>query len=111
MSRILLSEPIDDAGMTYLEDNAEVVISPDPSDQSVGNLLPEADALIVRTATQITREMIAAASRLKVISRTGGGLNNVDVDAATEFGVVVCGVKGVQDRSVAEHQSHLNVVM
>ncbi len=103
MSRILLSEPIDAAGMAYLKDKAEVVTSPDPSEQSVGNLLPQTDALIVRTATRITREMIAAANRLKVISRTGGGLNNVDVDAATEFGVVVCGVKGVQDRSVAEH--------
>jgi len=89
--------------MTYLENKAEVAVSPDPSQQSVGKLLQEADALIVRTATQITREMIAGAGRLKVISRTGGGLNNVDVDAATDFGVVVCGVKGVQDRSVAEH--------
>ena len=103
MSRILLSEPIDHAGMKYLEDKAEVVVSPDPSEQSVGNLLPGADALIVRTATRITRQMLASADRLKVISRTGGGLNNVDVDAATDFGVVVCGVKGVQDRSVAEH--------
>jgi D-3-phosphoglycerate dehydrogenase len=47
--------------------------------------------------------MIQKGSRLKVISRTGGGLNNVDVEAATEHNIVVCGVKGPQDRFVAEH--------
>ena len=80
-----------------------MVISPDPSESTVGTLMKDADALIVRTATRITREMIMNAKRLKVISRTGGGLNNVDVDAATEFSVVVCGVKGPQDLYVAEH--------
>ena len=103
MFRILLSEPIEAAGLTALQGKAEVVISPDPSNETVGRLLKDADALILRTATKVSREMIAAAPRLKVISRTGGGLNNVDIDAATEFGVVVAGVKGPQDRYVAEH--------
>ena len=103
MHKVLLSEPIDVAGMRVLEGRAEVVISPDPSGETVSPLLQDADALIVRTATQVTREMIEGASRLKVISRTGGGLNNVDVEAATDSHVVVCGVKGAQDRSVAEH--------
>jgi D-3-phosphoglycerate dehydrogenase len=47
--------------------------------------------------------MIESAPHLEVISRTGGGLDNVDVEAATESNVVVCGVKGPQDRFVAEH--------
>jgi D-3-phosphoglycerate dehydrogenase len=101
--RILLSEPIEAAGLAALQGKAEVVISPDPSNETVGRLLKDADALILRTATKVSRAMIAAAPRLKVISRTGGGLNNVDIDAATEFGVVVAGVKGPQDRYVAEH--------
>ena len=103
MFRILLSEPIEAAGMAALQGKAEVVISPDPSNETVGRLLRDADALILRTATKVTRAMIAASPRLKVISRTGGGLNNVDIDAATEYGVVVAGVKGPQDRYVAEH--------
>ena len=103
MKKVLLSEPIDKAGLNMLEGRVEVVISPDPSEASVGRLLKDADGLIVRTATQITREMIEGAGQLKVISRTGGGLNNVDVEAATECNVVVCGVKGPQDRFVAEH--------
>jgi len=103
LKTVLLSEPIEDAGIKLLDQKAEVLISPDPSEASVGRLMEEADALIVRTATRITREMIEKAPRLKVISRTGGGLNNVDVEAATEHRVVVCGVKGPQDRYVAEH--------
>ncbi|OEU44310.1 MAG: hypothetical protein BBJ60_10520 [Desulfobacterales bacterium S7086C20] len=103
MKKVLLSEPIDNAGMMILEDRVEVVISPDPSEQSVGQLLQDADGLILRTATQVTRKMIEDAAHLKVISRTGGGLNNVDIEAATDCNVVVCGVKGPQDRFVAEH--------
>ena len=71
--------------MAALQGKAEVVISPDPSNETVGRLLRDADALILRTATKVTRAMIAASPRLKVISRTGGGLNNVDIDAATEY--------------------------
>lgn len=103
MRKIVLSEPIDAAGIKILENRAEVVVSPDPSEETVGRLMQDADALIVRTATQVTGRMIENAQRLKVISRTGGGLNNVDVDTATACGVVVCGVKGPQDRFVAEH--------
>lgn len=103
MFRILLSEPIEAAGMAALQGKAEVLISPDPSGETVGRLLRDADALILRTATKVTKDMIAASPRLKVISRTGGGLNNVDIDAATSHGVVVAGVKGPQDRYVAEH--------
>ncbi|MGE5841531.1 MAG: hydroxyacid dehydrogenase, partial [Deltaproteobacteria bacterium] len=103
MDTILLSELIEESAVKLLEDKARVVVSPDPSDATVGRLLEEADALILRTATRVTREMFQKAKRLKVVSRTGGGLNNVDVDAATDYRVVVCGVKGPQDRYVAEH--------
>jgi D-3-phosphoglycerate dehydrogenase len=103
MKKVLLSEPIDQAGLKILEGRVHVVVSPDPSEHSVGPLMTEADALIVRTATRVSRTMIEAADRLRVISRTGGGLDNVDIQAATDFHVVVCGVKGPQDRFVAEH--------
>jgi len=103
LKKVLLSESIDEAGMRILQGKAEVIVSPDPSNETVGRLIPDAEALILRTATQVSRAMIQKAPGLKVISRTGGGLNNVDVDAATERNVVVCGVKGPQDRFVAEH--------
>ena len=86
MKKIVLSEPIDEMGMKVLEDRAEVVVSPDPSEETVARLMQDADALIVRTATQVTAQMIKNSLRLKGISRTGGGLNNVDIDTATAAG-------------------------
>ncbi len=103
MKKVLLAEPIDDAGIQALKGRVEIVISPDPSGESVGKLLRDVHGLIVRTATKVTRPMIESACHLEVISRTGGGLDNVDIEAATECHVVVCGVKGPQDRFVAEH--------
>lgn len=102
MKKVLLAEPIEEAGMQVLRGKVDTLISPDPSGESVGRLLKEVQGLIVRTATRVTRSMIESAPHLEVISRTGGGLDNVDVEAATESGVVVCGVKGPQDRFVAE---------
>ena len=103
MRKILLSEPIDDSGIRLLEGKAEIVFCPEPTVQAIGRLIKDADALIIRTAGSVTREMMEGAGRLKVISRTGGGLNNVDIEAATDYNIVVCGVKGPQDRMVAEH--------
>jgi D-3-phosphoglycerate dehydrogenase len=103
LKKVLLAEPIDEAGMKVLHGKVDILISPDPSGESVGQLLKEAQGLIVRTATKVTRPMIESAPHLEVISRTGGGLDNVDIEAATGRNVVVCGVKGPQDRFVAEH--------
>ena len=103
MSKILLSETIHKSGIELLESQAEVVVCPEPTEEAIGNLIRDVDALIIRTAGKVTREMIKKAERLKVISRTGGGLNNVDIEAATDYHIVVCGVKGPQDRLVAEH--------
>jgi D-3-phosphoglycerate dehydrogenase len=103
LKKVLLAEPIDEAGMKVLQGKVDILISSDPSGESVGQFLKEAHGLIVRTATQVTRPMIESAPRLEVISRTGGGVDNVDIEAATGRNVVVCGVKGPQDRFVAEH--------
>ena len=103
MRKILLSESIDASGIRLLEDKADIVFCPEPTEQAIGRLIKDVDALIIRTAGSVTREIMEGAGRLKVISRTGGGLNNVDIEAATDYNIVVCGVKGPQDRMVAEH--------
>jgi len=103
MSKVLLSEAIHESGIRLLENKVEIIVCPEPSEEAIGSLINEVDALIIRTAGKVTREMIKQAGRLKVISRTGGGLNNVDIKAATDYNIVVCGVKGPQDRMVAEH--------
>ena len=64
--------------------------------------LADADALIVRSATTVTREVIDAAPRLRVIARAGTGVDNVDVPAATERGILVLNAPGANSVSVAE---------
>ena len=111
MKKVLFAEPIDEAGMKVLKGKVDFLISPDPSGESVGQLLKEVQGLIVRTATKVTPSIIESAPHLEVISRTGGGLDNVDIEAATESSVVVCGVKGPQDRFVAELAVTLNMTL
>ena len=64
--------------------------------------LADADALVVRSATTVTRALIEAAPKLRVIARAGTGVDNVDVDAATERGIVVMNAPGANSISVAE---------
>jgi D-3-phosphoglycerate dehydrogenase / 2-oxoglutarate reductase len=64
--------------------------------------LANADALIVRSATQVTAQLIAAGPKLRVIARAGTGVDNVDVDAATARGILVMNAAGANSISVAE---------
>lgn len=65
--------------------------------------VPEADALLVRSATTVDAEVIAAANNLKIIGRAGVGLDNVDIAAATERGVMVCNAPTSNIHSACEH--------
>ena len=64
--------------------------------------LAEADALVVRSATRVTADVIQAAPRLLAIARAGTGVDNVDVDAASARGIVVMNAPGANSISVAE---------
>lgn len=63
----------------------------------------DADALVVRSETLVTEEVLAAAPRLKVVSRAGVGVDNIDVDAATRAGVIVLNAPGANATSAGEH--------
>jgi D-3-phosphoglycerate dehydrogenase / 2-oxoglutarate reductase len=65
--------------------------------------LRDADGLVVRSATRVDRELLSAAPQLKVVGRAGEGVDNVDVEAATEAGVVVMNTPGGNTVSAAEH--------
>jgi D-3-phosphoglycerate dehydrogenase len=69
----------------------------------VAEAIADADAMLIRTATRVTPELLDGASRLRVIGRAGVGVDNVDVDAATRRGVVVMNTPGGNSVSVAEH--------
>ena len=67
--------------------------------QEIGNY----EALIVRSATKVTKEVIEAAGRLRIVGRAGTGLDNVDTEAATRRGIVVMNTPGGNTITTAEH--------
>src|SRR3954464_11012722 len=98
--KVLVRETIADAGLELLRASHDVVVD---TDAPLGEILGDYDALIVRSATKVTADVIAAGSRLKVIGRAGVGVDNVDVDAATRRGIVVANAPESNVASAAEH--------
>lgn len=104
MARILVTEEIADNGLEKLRDAGhEVDIQLGLSPEELLATIPGAQALIIRSATTVTREVLAAASDLVVVGRAGIGLDNVDTDAATERGVMVVNAPQSNTLSTAEH--------
>lgn len=104
---VLVAEKLSPAGIALLEEDFEVR-HVDGSDRS--QLLPalaDVDALVVRSATQVDAEVVAAADRLQVVARAGVGLDNVDVDAATKAGVLVVNAPTSNIISAAEQAINL----
>jgi len=90
VTRILIADPLEAEGLAILRAAGAELIEPAGGDRSrLPELLAVADALIVRSATRVTRELLAGAPRLRVIGRAGVGVDNIDVDAAAERGIQV----------------------
>lgn len=101
---VLLPQAIEPEAIALLErENCTITTAPDPKPETVLPLIKNAHGLILRTGITITRDLIDAADKLMVISRTGGGFDNVDVEAASEHGIIVTSNLGVNTISVAEH--------
>jgi D-3-phosphoglycerate dehydrogenase len=104
MSRILVTEPIADGGLDRLRAAGhEVDIRVGLTANELLEAIRGAHALVIRSATQVTAEVLAAADVLMVVGRAGIGLDNVDVAAATERGVMVVNAPQSNIVSAAEH--------
>ena len=84
--KVLVREKIADAGIDLLREHFDVVVD---EKSPLEPLLAAADALIVRSATKVTAEVLAQAPKLRMVHRAGVGVDNVDVEAATRRGIVV----------------------
>lgn len=107
---ILIAEPLAPAGIELFQSQSgwKTVVS---NPKEYGQHLAEADALLVRSAVQVDRDVLAKAPKLRVIGRAGVGVDNVDLDAATEAGVLVMNTPGGNAVSVAEHTLALMLAM
>jgi len=102
--RILIADPLEKSGIDILRSaGAEVTVVESADRPRLKELIADADALVVRSATKVTRELLAAAPKLKVVGRAGIGVDNVDVPAATELGVLVVNAPTANVMSAVEH--------
>jgi len=108
--KILVAEPVAAAGIELLRSNPDLeVIVSNPKEYAA--FLAEADALMVRSAVKVTKEVLEKAPKLRVIGRAGVGVDNVDLAAATAAGVLVMNTPGGNAVSVAEHTVALMLAM
>jgi D-3-phosphoglycerate dehydrogenase len=105
LSRVLLTDGIASDAVGKLEsfDGVEAVTMGTPTPQELLALIPDFEAIIVRSPTQVTAQVIAAGRRLKFIGRAGVGVDNIDVAAATARGIVVINSPRSNTTSTAEH--------
>ncbi len=104
MDRILIADPLEASGLEILRaGGAQVDMLRSEDRPRLIELLPAYDALVVRSATKVTRDVIVAGRRLRVIGRAGVGVDNVDVEAATEHGVLVVNAPTANLMSATEH--------
>ncbi len=103
--KVLISDPIAEEGIKILQDaGLEVVIKTGLSkEELIQELQKDVDAIIIRSATKMTADVIEAAPKLKLIARAGTGLDNVDLEAANRRGIVVMNCPGGNTVSAAEH--------
>ena len=99
----MIADKLAQSTVAALGDQVEVRWVDGPDREKLLAAVPEADALLVRSATTVDAEVLAAASKLKIVARAGVGLDNVDVAAATERGVLVVNAPTSNIHSAAEH--------
>ncbi|MET0824126.1 MAG: phosphoglycerate dehydrogenase [Solirubrobacterales bacterium] len=101
--RVLVKEKIAEAGVELLRSEFDVELGVDWDADELERRIGEFDAILIRSATKITPELIERAGRLKVIGRAGTGVDNVDMAAATKRGIIVANAPESNSVAAAEH--------
>ena len=101
--RILVADPIAADGIERLREAGEVEVATGLSVEELKARIADADALVVRSETKVTAEVLAAATRLRVVGRAGVGVDNIDLEAATRHGVLVLNAPTGNTIAAAEH--------
>ena len=104
MLKVLISDPMSNvAEQIFEENNISVDVITGLSEEELIKIIPEYDGLLVRSATKVTKNILAAATKLKAIARAGAGVDNIDLVTAKENGVVVMNTPGGNTNATAEH--------
>ena len=103
MTKLLLSQEIHPEARALLGSGFDVTALDSAAPDSLRQAVSDVQGIILRTNVTVTGDIIAAAPLLKIISRTGAGVDNVDTAAATERGILVCNTPVANNLSVADH--------
>ena len=103
MAKILIADSIADTGIELLSDRHEIIYSTDLSEDALIAALKGVQALLVRSQTQVTAHVIKQSPDLEIIGRAGVGVDNIDLDAATQQGITVVNAPLSNTTSTAEH--------
>ena len=105
MIKILVSDALSEEGLKVFKESKELTVDvkTDLKPDALKEIIKDYDALVVRSATKVTKDVIESAKKLKVIGRAGVGLDNVDLEAATQKGIIVMNTPAGNTISTAEH--------
>jgi D-3-phosphoglycerate dehydrogenase len=103
--KILISDPLSEEGLAILkkQKNLEVVVKPKLPPEELKKEIKDYEAIVIRSGTKMTKDIIEAAHKLKVIGRAGTGVDNVDMQTASRKGIIVMNTPGGNTISTAEH--------
>ncbi|HUL01320.1 MAG TPA: phosphoglycerate dehydrogenase, partial [Nitrospirota bacterium] len=101
--KVLVTDQIDEIAVSILQGMCDVDYKPVLTADNLKAIIKDYDALMIRSASKITKHLIAVAPKLKVIGRAGVGVDNIDIDAATQRGIVVINSPDGNTVAAAEH--------
>ena len=109
--KVLIADAINEKGIENLKEVAEVVVDTSITPEELANTIHEYNGIIVRSRTKLTADIIKKADNLQIIARAGVGVDNIDLDAATEKGIMVVNSPESTSVTVAEHTMGLILSM
>jgi D-3-phosphoglycerate dehydrogenase len=101
--KVLLYEEMAEEGKAILREKAEVVFAEKLDESYLAERVKDIDGIIIRANGNVTRKIMEFAPRLKIVGRHGIGVENIDIEAATDLGIWVVNTPDANDQSVAEH--------
>jgi D-3-phosphoglycerate dehydrogenase / 2-oxoglutarate reductase len=109
--KVLVSDPLAKEGLEILKAGAEVDVKTGLKPEELKSIIGQYDGLVVRSETQVTADILEAAKKLQVVARAGVGIDNIDVKAATQHGIIVVNAPTGNTISAAEHSVALMLAL
>jgi len=104
MPKVLISDSMSNIAQKIFEkNNIQCDVKTGLSEEEIIKIIPEYDGMVVRSATKVTKNIISAAKKLKVIGRAGAGVDNIDVLTAKKNNMIVMNAPGGNSNATAEH--------